>query len=269
MKRLKSCWVLVCLWLSACAVDPVLLTGERFIVKGPTTATVGPVIVLEAGAGDGPDKWGALQDMLAQHSVVVSYDRPRLDKPVVSGADIAVHLRQKLQAQGLQPPYLLVGHSIGGPFILSFAMQFPHEVAALVLVDGRPKGFAQACQAADGTMCDIPQWLHPTLPDWVSAEIKGLPLTYRQHGDYSTMPDVPVLVLSADNPPPLAGETFMRVWRSQQQTQASWFRQGRYLLVKNSDHYIHHTHPELVQQEILALWRQFVPPAPHVASASQ
>lgn len=257
MKPLRFWCVLTCLLLSSCAVDPVILTGERFVVKGQTKTATGPVVVLEAGAGDGPDKWADLQDALAHHAVVVSYDRPRLEQAKVTGADIAKHLRQKLVAHGLKPPYLLVGHSIGGPFVLSFAMQYPDEVAALVLVDGRPKGFAQACQNAGGRLCDIPQWLHPTLPSWVAAEVKGLPETYQQHGDYSTMPKVPVLVLSADKVPPLSDKTFLSVWQSQQQKQASWFAKGRYLLVKGSDHYIHHDHQAFVENEILALVQQY------------
>lgn len=243
--------------LSGCAIDPVVLTGEQVVVQQPAgNKAVGPVIVLEAGAGDGPAKWADLQQTLAQQAVVVSYDRPRRGSQPMTGVEVARNLRQQLQSRGLQPPYLLVGHSLGGPYVLSFAMQYPDEIAALVLIDGRPKGFAQACQAAGGRLCDIPAWLHPTLPDWVSAEVKGLPATYLQHGDYQSMPDVPVLVLCADNPPPLSDEIFMRAWRLQQQRQASWFKQGRYLLVKDASHYIHHDEPALVAREILALWRQ-------------
>lgn len=243
--------------LLGCAVDPVLLTGEQFIVQQPAGQTpAGPVIILEAGAGDGPAKWADLQQQLATQAIVVSYDRPRKSADPMTGFAVARHLHQQLQAKGLPPPYLLVGHSIGGPHVLSFALQYPTETAALVLLDGRPKGFTEACLAAGGSLCDVPGWLHPTLPGWVSAEIKGLPATYQQHGDYRAMPDIPVLVLSADQPPPLSGETFMQVWRSQQQKQASWFKQGRYLLVKDSSHYIHHDAPALVANEILTLWRQ-------------
>lgn len=255
MGKSVTLWIVLLFGLWSCAVDPVLLSGERIVIKGNPTVPNAPVIVLEAGAGDGPDKWQDLQDRLARSAIVVSYDRPRLGQVQTTGRDVAVHLRQQLLAKGLRPPYLLVGHSIGGPFVLSFAMQYPADVAGLVLIDGRPKGFAEACQQAGGSMCDIPAWLLPTLPGWVRSEIKGLPMTYQQHGDYKAMPNVPVLVLSADLPPPLSGDTFMQVWRRQQQLQAGWFAQGRYLLVKESDHYIHHSHPELVETEILTLWR--------------
>lgn len=44
-------------------------------------------------------------------------------------------LRQNLQARGLKPPYVLVGHSMGGLYMQLFARMYPQEVRGLVLVD--------------------------------------------------------------------------------------------------------------------------------------
>ncbi|UMY65310.1 alpha/beta fold hydrolase [Flavobacterium sp. HJ-32-4] len=40
-----------------------------------------------------------------------------------------------LQQLHLKAPYLLVGHSLGGPFIRLFASRYPQEVAGMVFID--------------------------------------------------------------------------------------------------------------------------------------
>jgi pimeloyl-ACP methyl ester carboxylesterase len=46
----------------------------------------------------------------------------------------ARELRAGLQAVGVAPPYLLVGHSIGGLYQHAFTRRYPEEVAALLLI---------------------------------------------------------------------------------------------------------------------------------------
>jgi predicted alpha/beta hydrolase family esterase len=47
----------------------------------------------------------------------------------------AMLLKQLLDAKNLKPPYLLVGHSLGGLYVQYFAHRYSDEVAGLVLVD--------------------------------------------------------------------------------------------------------------------------------------
>ena len=48
---------------------------------------------------------------------------------------IVEELRAVLRFKGLRPPYVLVGHSLGGLYLQLFARSYPEEVKALVLVD--------------------------------------------------------------------------------------------------------------------------------------
>ena len=48
---------------------------------------------------------------------------------------IVAELRTALQRLGIDPPYILVGHSIGGLFVRAFAGLHPGEVAGIVLLD--------------------------------------------------------------------------------------------------------------------------------------
>jgi pimeloyl-ACP methyl ester carboxylesterase len=44
-------------------------------------------------------------------------------------------LHALLKGAGIEPPYILVGHSFGGLVMRRFALEYPREVASLVLVD--------------------------------------------------------------------------------------------------------------------------------------
>lgn len=99
-----------------------------------------PVVILEAGLGQDRRHWRAIQDSLSTLTSVVAYSRagygasepsPERRTPL----QIAAELRALLLALGLDPPYVLVGHSLGGVYVRVFASRHPEDVAGLVLVD--------------------------------------------------------------------------------------------------------------------------------------
>jgi pimeloyl-ACP methyl ester carboxylesterase len=50
----------------------------------------------------------------------------------IPGNEIVAELRSILQKRSLRPPYLLVGHSLGGLYLQLFAKLHPDEVAGLL-----------------------------------------------------------------------------------------------------------------------------------------
>src|SRR3954447_20989694 len=79
-----------------------------------------PAVILEAGAGGSMLDWHTIQPTIARTTQVCSYDRAgrEFSDPVVapgSALDSAVDdLHALLQAASVPPPYVLVGHSLGG-----------------------------------------------------------------------------------------------------------------------------------------------------------
>jgi len=100
----------------------------------------GPAIVFEAGIGATHLNWRHIQDAIAPSKRTVTYDRAGLGwsspcRTPRTPFNIARELRQMLQCAGIQPPYILVGHSFGGQVMRRFALLYPEEVAGAVLVD--------------------------------------------------------------------------------------------------------------------------------------
>lgn len=118
----------------------VIVTVEGQAMTLRVSGAGSPTIVLEAGAGGDHGTWTAAQPGLARLSRVVRYDRPGYGGSAPSprprtAAVASEQLRAGLRAAGIEPPYVLVGHSFGGAIARVYASRHPTEVAAMVLVD--------------------------------------------------------------------------------------------------------------------------------------
>ena len=104
-----------------------------------------PVVVFENGANETVDTWDKVIAPIEPDVTIFAYDRPGYGKAEPTtrprdGRTIVEDLRAALRRQGLQPPYVLVGHSLGGMYMQLFARAYPDEVQGLVLVDSMYPG---------------------------------------------------------------------------------------------------------------------------------
>lgn len=105
-----------------------------------------PVIVFENGRGSTFNSWEKVINVISKDYTVFAYNRPRIGKSEddsipPSMKHIVENLRFMLKEKGLNPPYLLVGHSFGACYIRTFASYYPKEIAGLIFVD--PHDFAK------------------------------------------------------------------------------------------------------------------------------
>jgi pimeloyl-ACP methyl ester carboxylesterase len=97
-------------------------------------------VIFESGIAASSLNWRRVQAEIAELARACSYDRAGFGwsdpgrSPRSARAAVA-DLRRLLQAAQMPAPYVLVGHSYGGYVILTFAAEYPREVAGLVLVD--------------------------------------------------------------------------------------------------------------------------------------
>ena len=128
------------------------LFGVMVLLSMPvaTHAQERPTVVLESGLGDGEGVWNSLRAKLAPLASF-AYDRPGYGATPASltprdPCTIAQELHSRLAEAGVSPPYLLVGHSLGGQYAYAFARLYPQDTSGLVLVDATPPGHWQALQ---------------------------------------------------------------------------------------------------------------------------
>jgi pimeloyl-ACP methyl ester carboxylesterase len=95
---------------------------------------------MEAGSGDAGLVWALVQPRIGEFTTACVYDRaghgwsdPGPAEP--TAWEIVRALHTLLERGGPPAPRVLVGHSLGGPFVRLYRAAYPGEVAGMVLVD--------------------------------------------------------------------------------------------------------------------------------------
>jgi pimeloyl-ACP methyl ester carboxylesterase len=127
---------------------------ELYMVEYGTRGR-GPTVVFESGFAATSLNWMHIQEALAGQVHTVSYDRCGLgwSSPCISDrtpSNVAKELRAMLKAAEIDPPWILAGHSFGGLAVQRFALDYPDETAALIVIDPmRPVEWPPLNAAAD------------------------------------------------------------------------------------------------------------------------
>jgi pimeloyl-ACP methyl ester carboxylesterase len=207
----------------------------------------GPTVVFESGQGLGMASWDRVAPRLAACARVVVYDRAGIgasparpnDLPVMADS-VADGLARLLRAIGASPPYILVGHSLGGLYVQSFARRNPEDVAAVVLVDAasplEPPGvFVSTAPLAPGSIS--------------AAEEAGVAPSEAALLSGPPFPPVPLIVLAATD----HDDTPQReaLWREVQSRTAALSPKGHLNVVNHSGHFIQVDQPDVVYAAVL------------------
>lgn len=264
------------------------LDGRRVHLR--CTGEAAPTVILEAGFGpDGSESWASLISDIASVTRVCSYDRAgilwsdRGEEPR-DAYQMADELHALLGVASESPPYVMVGHSLGGPLVRVFADRYQGEVSGFVFVDAshpeqidrlppevgevkmetRPPPLVLKALAAlgvmrlvlrsdsdasDGQTQDVIRLLLPQTVPGLLAEADEMEVIFEQAAQTPNLDSLPVVVLTAGRlPDPLPPGVDERI---ASQTQEVWMVLQRELaaLSSNSDHRIieqasHYIHHE-------------------------
>jgi pimeloyl-ACP methyl ester carboxylesterase len=114
--------------------------GHRLYLE--CTGSGSPTVVLQAGLGESSSSWARIAPEVAASTTVCAYDRAGHGQSDEAGPRdgiaLAADLHTLLQRADVTGPYVLVGHSSGGAYVLAFADRYPGEVAGMVLLDSQP-----------------------------------------------------------------------------------------------------------------------------------
>lgn len=257
--------ICVSILLSACTEEVaarVTQVGER-AVEIELQGQGSPAVVFESGLGDDLSSWEEVASTIARRTTCLAYSRagygqsaksrsPRRDQRAV-----AAELDELLESLKVPPPYILVGHSLGGVYVQAYAAAYPQKVAGLVLVDPtHPDQLARARRdaAGDARMVDI---ISRFFSDPMRAE-------FQAQKETTVFPQPvytgPVIVLAAERKQTLSSDTFQKLRGILLHEIAAHYPQGE-LRPVDASHYIQHDKPQAVVDAINTILDRFGAPS--------
>jgi pimeloyl-ACP methyl ester carboxylesterase len=217
----------------------------------------GPTLVLVNGAGVGLKGWSALFPAIESLGTVLAYNRFGVggsDRPTTrqTGGAIVASLRELLTAVGLTPPYLLVGHSLGGLHANLFARLHPDEVRACLLLEAtHPKDRAVLREHEGQLLKALSHLLHRPQERFranVHSELKWIDETAAQIEAAGPFPAIPLTVISGGRAPPswLLSPVALQARRRHQHELAGLSPLGTQVIAQRSGHFPQLSEPQLV-----------------------
>ena len=97
-------------------------------------------IILLSGYGVELDSWDHIVPELGKHGIVFSYNRLGVGKSdrakvVQNGRVIVENLRKLLKIKNVDPPYIVLGHSLGGLYANLWARLYPAELCGVAFIE--------------------------------------------------------------------------------------------------------------------------------------
>jgi hypothetical protein len=236
---LAAIFVLVSSEVAASRV--LIVNGQNLHIE--TSGASGPTIVFEAGLGNDSTTWKLVAGPIAQFARVVLYDRAGLGESLpmnnkgsaITADEVTTNLHALLSAADIRPPYLLVGHSLGGLYVQMFARKYPGDVSGVVLLES---------SSADApSELKTRARLEPGTPVYLEEE--GISQSNKQVANGGPFPNVPLTVIAATDHGPYFKEWEPTLMRLQQQL-ATLSPQGVLIVAKGSGHEVQIDRPGMV-----------------------
>lgn len=250
-----------------------------------------PAVILDSGLGNSYAPWYKVQPQISQFVRVCSYDRAGIGYSDSSphrrtSKDIAEELHTLLHNAGIPPPYVLVGHSMGGYDVRVYASLYRNEVAGMVLVDAshpqQEQRFPQALNDMDKGWLRELEFMEFTAPFGVPrllgfcgddavirapecnfhtvretvAEWKAFSESAVQTAATGSLGDMPLAVLSHDPGAPEPGipadlvKPTNDAFEQMQEELSHLSTRGTRMIAKNSSHYIQGDRPDVVIEAV-------------------
>ncbi|MFZ0318598.1 MAG: alpha/beta hydrolase [Candidatus Sulfotelmatobacter sp.] len=256
-----------------------------------------PTVILDSGLGDSYVSWVKVQPQIAKFTRVCSYDRAGLgysdssSRPRTSRV-MATELHTLLHNAGVSPPYVLVGHSMGGYNVRLFYSFYRTEVAGIVLIDSshpeQEKRFPQELHDLDKTWVREQEFLTFSMPFGVprllgfcgnDAAVRAADCNFHSYREGLTLlrtfsesaaqaattgslGDLPLAVISHDPdvPQPEIPADIVKpmneAWEQMQDELAHLSTRGVRTVAKNSSHYIQLDRPDVVIETVRGVVEQ-------------
>jgi pimeloyl-ACP methyl ester carboxylesterase len=243
-----------------------------------------PAVVVEAGLGEPATEshtWDKVVAAVAKTHQICLYDRAGLGKSdgVTNSSrtsqDLAIDLHALLLAAKIPPPYILVGHSIGGFTVRMHASKYPSDVAGVVLVDSSipdqwskwlamlPPESAQDPEAVKGMRRFLTAQMADPKNNPEHLDLPASGAQVRAAGDFGGKP---LAVISHSRTwsmdpklPQDLSDKMERLWQEWQNQLCHLSTRSSHKVAVKAGHYIQPEEPQLVVDAILEVSKQAQP----------
>jgi len=253
----------------------VLVDGREFAIQCEGEGA--PTVVMDTGLGASSEAWSEVADGLRETVRVCTFDRagyggsdpgPMPRTPAANAED----LNLALAAAGVNRPFVLVGHSLGGVNAQAFWRAYPEALAGLVLLDSPPRAWLER-QRFPGLWEMAVSAGEELARGAEAARAEGSPEAVRLTAiasEHNAMLEVgvevvriesfdglPLLVVAAGRPNPAFGDSavaYQAFWVDENRRLASRSRAGRVHVLDSVGHAMNSEAPDT----LVALIRDFV-----------
>lgn len=227
-----------------------------------------------------------LYNEISKYAKVVTYDRPGHGWSEVTDTPrdidtIVEEMHEALEESGQRAPYVLVGHSYASLQVIRFAQMYKNEVSGIVLIDGgNPEYYTEnGLQISKSTAYSYKFLKYigiarlvinhtnyysknlNLLPDNLQQTYLSMILTTMYNTNIidegnlarinaktvlenGHLGDLPIKILTAPDDD---------VWNNSQAKLKEWSTNSEQIVVNGAGHAIYHTHPDVINNEILKL----------------
>jgi pimeloyl-ACP methyl ester carboxylesterase len=251
---LGAIWIFT---LCGCATTKAPLPDSRHLI----TTNGAPTLVFQAGLGDDSRTWkDILPELTAQYRVFI-VDRPGtgLSRNVKGSRDpctIAKEQHDMLKSEGIAPPYLLVGHSLGGLYQYAFLGLYPDEVAGFVLIDPTHPRNWQALQQQFPKSASMLKGMNKVAFSSMQAREFDDQTVCLDRPEFAQVPQKPGIILIAGRSRSSDPEDYETFHLSLAQEWPALMGIHKVDMAWDSAHYIHQEHPK----RVIAAIRQIASP---------
>ena len=216
-------------------------------------------IVFENGLGTEMKIWvePGVFEALAEENQVIAYNRggygnSELGPEPRNIPRLIAELNEIIETKSENEKVILVGHSLGGSYVRSYAVEYPEKVEALLLIEATHEDFITVVQDDEN---ELVAGIRTECPDKIGTikEAEQFLEAMEYLDTLPNLPDVPVIALASTKLENGITQVYIDQWLSVQESLGEGLSDFTLIATENSGHQIHVDEPQLVFDAIRQL----------------